>query len=46
MIGIADRIDAFFTKADAQANAEIAELNRKEMNTAEISTINGVEFGF
>ena len=46
MIGIADRIDAFFTKADVQANAEIAELNRKEMSTAEISTINGVEFGF
>ena len=46
MIGIADRIDAFFTKADVQANAEISELNRKEMSTTEISTINGVEFGF
>ena len=46
MIGTADRIDAFFNKAAAQADAELKEANRKDLNTAEITTIDTIDFGF
>ena len=46
MIGTADRIDAFFNKAAVQADAELKEANRKDLNTAEITTIDTIDFGF
>lgn len=46
MIGTADRIDAFFNKAAIQADAELKEANRKDLNTAEITTIDSIDFGF
>ena len=46
MIGTADRIDAFFNKAAVQADAELKEANRKDLNTAEITTIDSIDFGF
>ena len=46
MIGTADRIDAFFNKAAVQADAELKEVNRKDLNTAEITTIDSIDFGF
>ena len=46
MIGTADRIEAFFNKASAQAEVEIKEANRKDLNTAEITTIETIDFGF
>ena len=46
MIGTADRIDAFFNKAAVQADAELKEVNRKDLNTAEITTIDTIDFGF
>ena len=46
MIGTADKIEAFFTKAEIQADAEIKEANRKDLNTSEITTIDSVDFGF
>ena len=45
MVGTADRIEAFFTKAEVQADAEIREANRKDLNTTEITTIDGIDFG-
>lgn len=45
MIGTADRIDAFFNKAAVQADAELKEANRKDLNTAEITTIDSIDFG-
>ena len=46
MIGTADRIEAFFNKAAVQADAELKEANRKDLNTAEITTIDTIDFGF
>ena len=46
MIGTADRIDAFFNKAAVQADAELKEANRKDLNTVEITTIDTIDFGF
>ena len=46
MIGTADRIEAFFNKASAQAEVEIKEANRRDLNTAEITTIETIDFGF
>ena len=45
MVGTADRIEAFFTKAEVQADAEIREANRKDLNTTEITTIDGIDIG-
>lgn len=44
MIGTADRIEAFFNKTSAAADKDIAEANRKEFNTSEITQINGMDF--
>ena len=46
MIGTADRIDAFFNKAAAQADADIKKANGEDLNTAEITTIDSIDFGF
>ena len=45
MVGTADRIEAFFTKAEVQADAEIREANRKDLSTTEITTIDCIDFG-
>lgn len=45
LVGTADHIDAFFNKASAQADAAVSEANRTELNTNEINTINGIDFG-
>lgn len=45
MVGTADRIDAFFTKASREAEKDIAEENRKDFNTNELTQIQGIDFG-
>lgn len=45
MIGVADRIEAFFNKTSAAADKEVKEANRKDLTTAEITQIDGVDFG-
>lgn len=45
MVGTADRIDAFFTKASRETEKQIAEENRKDFNTNEITQIQGIDFG-
>lgn len=44
MIGVADRIEAFFNKTSASAEKEVSEANKKDFNTNEITQINGMEF--
>ena len=45
MVGTADRIDAFFTKASRETEKQIAEENRKDFNTNELTQIQGIDFG-
>lgn len=45
MVGTADRIDAFFTKASRETEKQIAEENRKDFNTNEMTQIQGIDFG-
>lgn len=46
LIGIADRIDAFFSKASRESDVAIAKANKEDFNTAEITQINQIDFGF
>lgn len=45
LIGIADRIDAFFGKASRESDVAIAKANKEDFNTAEITQINQIDFG-
>lgn len=44
LIGMADRIDAFFDKASRETEKDIKEANRNDFNTNEITTINAIDF--
>lgn len=45
LIGIADRIDAFFGKASRESDIAISKANKEDFNTAEITQINQIDFG-
>lgn len=45
LIGVADRIDAFFSKASRESDVAIAKANKEDFNTAEITQINQIDFG-
>lgn len=45
LVGMADRIDAFFSKAAREADAAVAKANKEDFNTAEITQIEQIDFG-
>ena len=45
LVGTADRIDAFFTKASREAEAKVKKANQEDFNTNEITQIEGIDFG-
>ena len=45
LVGTADRIDAFFTKASRDAEIKIKKANQEDFNTNEITQIEGIDFG-